>query len=280
MLSVLAFPRRRAELLATLTTEIQSGPTTRPLVIANVSKTYHDGRSSVPALDRVNLKVAQRVRVPGRSLGCGKTTLLNLIAGIYRLDHGSIDTGDRRIGMVFQEPALFPWLTVARNIDLAMRLRGVEPNAQSTHRGTASSWCTSRGFERAVPTNCRVGCSGAPPSPGALAQEADLLLMDEPFGSLDAMTRDRLHDELERIWLTTDLTILFVTHNVREAVRLGDRVVVLGRPGRVAAEFTVDIERPRRADSGSGTCRAQVTDRLRQRCGDMVTDSYLDADSK
>ena len=90
--------------------------------------------------------------------------------------------------------------------------------------------------------------------------------MDEPFGSLDAMTRDRLHDELERIWLTTDLTILFVTHNVREAVRLGDRVVVLSsRPGRVAAEFTVDIERPRRADSEAlARVAAEVTDRLRQ----------------
>jgi NitT/TauT family transport system ATP-binding protein len=100
----------------------------------------------------------------------------------------------------------------------------------------------------------------------ALAQDAELLLMDEPFGALDAMTRDRLHDELERIWLATDLTVLFVTHNVREAVRLGDRVVVLSsRPGRVAEEFAVDIPRPRRIDSEPvARLAAQVTDRLRQ----------------
>jgi NitT/TauT family transport system ATP-binding protein len=100
----------------------------------------------------------------------------------------------------------------------------------------------------------------------ALAQEADVLLMDEPFGSLDAMTRDVLHDELERLWRDTGLTVLFVTHNVREAVRLGDRVVLLSsRPGRVVAEFPVDIERPRRLDAHPVSELAGViTDRLRE----------------
>jgi NitT/TauT family transport system ATP-binding protein len=99
----------------------------------------------------------------------------------------------------------------------------------------------------------------------ALAQEADVLLMDEPFGALDAMTRDLLHDELERIWATSDLTVVFVTHNVREAARLGDRIVLLtSRPGRVAAEFAVDLPRPRRIDSPDvSALAADVTDRLR-----------------
>jgi len=246
---------------------VRSATATRPLVIENVSKTYHDGRSSVPALDRMNLKVSDRefVCLVGAS-GCGKTTLLNLIAGIYHLDHGAIDTADRRIGVVFQEPALFPWLTVARNIDLAMRLRGIPPETRARRLDELLRLVHLEGFGGHRPHELSGGMQQRAALARALAQEADLLLMDEPFGSLDAMTRDRLHDELERIWLATDLTILFVTHNVREAVRLGDRVVVLSsRPGRVAAEFAVDIERPRRIDSAPvARLAAEITDRLRQ----------------
>ena len=100
----------------------------------------------------------------------------------------------------------------------------------------------------------------------ALAQRSDLLLMDEPFGALDAMTRDLLHDELEALWTATDLTVLFVTHNVREAVRLGDRVILLSsRPGRVAHEYTIDVPRPRRIDSPEvAGLAAEITDRLRE----------------
>jgi NitT/TauT family transport system ATP-binding protein len=240
---------------------------TRPLVVDTVSKTYHDGRSSVFALDRLSLAVADRefVCLVGAS-GCGKTTLLNLVAGIYHLDQGAIDTGGRRIGMVFQEPALFPWLTVNRNIDLAMRLRGIPPEDRARRRDELLRLVRLEGFGDHRPHELSGGMQQRVALARALAQDADLLLMDEPFGSLDAMTRDRLHDELERIWLGADLTILFVTHNVREAVRLGDRVVVLSsRPGRVAAEFAVDIPRPRRIDSEPvARLASEVTDRLRQ----------------
>jgi len=241
--------------------------TTRPLAVTEVSKTYHDGRSTVVALDRLSLDVADRefVCLVGAS-GCGKTTLLNLIAGIYHLDQGTIDTGGRRIGMVFQEPALFPWLTVRRNIDLPMRLRDVDPARRQTRAEELLRMVHLERFGDHRPHELSGGMQQRAALARALAQDAELLLMDEPFGALDAMTRDRLHDELERIWLGTDLSVLFVTHNVREAVRLGDRVVVLSsRPGRVAAEFAIDIPRPRRIDSESVARRAaEITDRLRQ----------------
>ena len=250
-----------------MTTSVRTAPSPRrPLVIENVSKTYGDGRSRVAALDRITLSVADRefVCLVGAS-GCGKTTLLNLLAGIYHLDHGVIDTGGRRIGMVFQEPALFPWLTVSRNIELAMRLRGVPAASRAPQIRDFLGLVHLEGFGDRRPHELSGGMQQRVALARALAQEADLLLMDEPFGALDAMTRDRLHDELERIWSTTGLTIVFVTHNVREAVRLGDRVVLLSsRPGRVAAEFDVDIPRPRRIDSEPvARLAATITDHLR-----------------
>ena len=248
-------------------TPLRSTRTLRPLVVEDVSKTYHDGRSSVFALDRLSLEVSdgEFVCMVGAS-GCGKTTLLNLIAGIYHLDQGTIDTGGRRLGVVFQEPALFPWLTVRRNIELAMRLRGVDAAARAQRGEELLRLVHLDRFGDHRPHELSGGMQQRAALARALAQDAELLLMDEPFGALDAMTRDRLHDELERIWLATDLTVLFVTHNVREAVRLGDRVVVLSsRPGRVAEEFAVDIPRPRRIDSEPvARLAAQVTDRLRQ----------------
>jgi NitT/TauT family transport system ATP-binding protein len=240
---------------------------TRPLLIENVSKTYGDGRSAIAALDRLTLEIKDRefVCLLGAS-GCGKSTLLNLIAGIYHLDNGAIDTGGRRVGMVFQEPALFPWLTVARNIDLAMRLQGAPAESRLQRRDDLLGLVHLEGFGNRRPHELSGGMQQRAALARALAQNSELLLMDEPFGALDAMTRDSLHDELERIWSGSDLTIVFVTHNVREAVRLGNRVVLLSsRPGRVVAEFEVDIERPRRIDSEAvARMAAVITDRLRE----------------
>jgi NitT/TauT family transport system ATP-binding protein len=233
--------------------------------VRGVSKTYGDGRSAIVALEDVSLAVAEGefVCLVGAS-GCGKSTLLNLIAGIYHLDQGSILIGDRRVGLMFQEPALFPWLTVQRNVESAMRFRKVAPDKAKVNE--LLSIVHLEEFADRRPHELSGGMQQRAALARALAQDADILLMDEPFGALDAMTRTVLHDELERIWQGTGVSIVFVTHDVREAVRLGDRVILLSsRPGRVVDEVRVPLERPRRLDSASVNDIAQeVTDRLRQ----------------
>ncbi len=158
---------------------------------------------------------------------------------------------------MFQEPALFPWLTAAGNIGLALRARKT-PKGQRRSRVVElldivglASFATARPYQLSGGMRQRVALARA------LAQDADVLLMDEPFGALDAITRNLLHSELERIVAETGLTVLFVTHNVSEAVRLADRVIVLSnRPGRVIAEHSVNLPRPRRID---GTRAAKLT---------------------
>jgi NitT/TauT family transport system ATP-binding protein len=234
--------------------------------IRDVSQTYHEGHSRVRALDHVSLDVKQGefVCLLGAS-GCGKSTLLNLIVGLYKLSAGSIDVGGRRVALVFQEPALFPWLTAQKNVEMGMRFRGVPPAQRREKALELLRLVHLGGFAARRPHELSGGMRQRVAIARALAQEADVLLMDEPFGALDAMTRDVLHDELEAIWSRTALTVLFVTHNVREAVRLGDRVVLLSsRPGRVVAEFPIDIPRPRGGASVPVTqAAAEITDRLR-----------------
>jgi NitT/TauT family transport system ATP-binding protein len=235
--------------------------------VEQVSQTYHGGRSAIQALDRISLDVAQGefVCLLGAS-GCGKSTLLNLIVGLYRTSAGRIDVGGRRVALMFQEPALFPWLTVRENVEMGMRFRGV---GAAERRGKALDLLRLvhlSGFTERRPHELSGGMRQRVAIARALAQEADVLLMDEPFGALDAMTRDVLHDELETIWSRSAMTVLFVTHNVREAVRLGDRVVLLSsRPGRVVAEFPIDIPRPRRVDSVPvAEAAGRITERLKQ----------------
>jgi NitT/TauT family transport system ATP-binding protein len=235
--------------------------------LTGVSKVFGRGSSAVRALEQVSLEVA-----PGEftcligASGCGKSTLLSLVAGLEVPTAGEVSTSGGRVAFMFQEPALFPWLTAAGNVELALRARGVakaerrqrtEELLQTVHLG---------GFGGKRPHQLSGGMRQRVALARALAQDADVLLMDEPFGALDAMTRDVLHDELDRICAERHLTVLFVTHNVREAVRLGDRVVVLSsRPGRIIDEFAVPIERPRRIDSAPvAELAARITDRLRQ----------------
>ena len=235
--------------------------------LSEVSKVYGRGPSAVLALDRVSLTVA-----PGEftcligASGCGKSTLLSLVAGLDQPTAGSISTEGRRVTLMFQEPALFPWLTAERNVELALRARGV-PKAQRRARcAELMDLVDLGGFGGKRPHELSGGMRQRVALARALAQDADVLLMDEPFGSLDAMTRDLLHEELERIWRQQGLTVLFVTHNVREAVRLGDRVVVLSsRPGRVIEEYRVPRPGLRRIDSPEGArMAATITDRLRE----------------
>jgi NitT/TauT family transport system ATP-binding protein len=244
---------------------------TAPAVrIAEVSKAYGTGRDALLALDRLSLDVwpGEFVCILGAS-GCGKSTLLSVVAGLDRPTLGSVDVGGARVGLMFQEPALFPWLTVAGNVELALRTRGV-PKAERRERTAELLEAVHlEGFGRRRPHELSGGMRQRVAIARALAQDSDVLLMDEPFGALDAMTRDLLHDELERIWSQRSLTVLFVTHNVREAVRLGDRVVLLSsRPGTVIEEFQVPMARPRRIESSDVAGLAvKITDRLRAEVG-------------
>jgi NitT/TauT family transport system ATP-binding protein len=238
--------------------------------ITEVSKVYQTGRTELLALDKISLTVhdGEFVCLIGAS-GCGKSTLLNLVAGLDQPTAGQVDTGNRHVGLMFQEPALFPWLTATRNVELALRARGV-PRADRRDK-TAELLATVRlgGFGDKRPHELSGGMRQRVALARALAQDADVLLMDEPFGALDAMTRDLLHDELERICAERTLTVLFVTHNVREAARLGDRVILLSsRPGRVIEEYTLPRVGQRRIDSPevSGVA-AKLTDRLREEMG-------------
>jgi NitT/TauT family transport system ATP-binding protein len=231
-----------------------------------VSKQYGSGRNALLALDRVSLTVGQGefVCLLGAS-GCGKSTLLSLIAGLDEISAGTLDIGGRHVSLMFQEAALFPWLSVVGNVELPMRLRGVGRAERRRRAEELLDIVRLRGFGDKRPHELSGGMRQRVALARALAQDADILLMDEPFGALDAMTRDILHDELERIWREQELTVIFVTHNVREAVRLGDRVILLSsRPGRVIEDFAVKHERPRRIDSPEVSGQAaEITDRLR-----------------
>ncbi|HVB27908.1 MAG TPA: ABC transporter ATP-binding protein [Mycobacteriales bacterium] len=239
----------------------------RPAVtVRGVSKTYRSGLAGLLALDRVSLDVAagEFVCMVGAS-GCGKSTLLSLIAGLDRPAAGSIDVGGRRVALMFQEAALFPWLTVGGNIELALKLRGVPRRRRGPQAAELLDVVRLTGHAGHRPHELSGGMRQRVALARALAQDADVLLTDEPFAALDAMTRDLLHDELERVWRQTGLTVVFVTHNVREAVRLGDRLLLLSsRPGRVVREYAVPLPRPRRIDSPELAALARVvTDDLR-----------------
>lgn len=234
--------------------------------LSRVTKTFTAGNVA-PVLDDVSLTVApgEFVCLLGAS-GCGKSTLLNLIAGLDQPTRGTIEVEGQRPALMFQESALLPWLSAGRNIDLALRLRGV---ARSERRAEAERLLTlvhlagtydKRVHELSGGMRQRVALARA------LAQDPTLLLMDEPFAALDAITRDVLHEELMRIWHETGVSVVFVTHNVREAVRLGQRVLLMSsRPGRFVREWHVDIDGPRRIESPAVSELAlEITDDLRR----------------
>ena len=246
-------------------------PDSPPVGLAAVSlrdvvKVHGHGAGAVQALDRIDLTVSpgEFVCVVGAS-GCGKSTMLNLIAGLDSATSGHVvSTG--RTGLMFQESALFPWLTVGRNVELALRLRGIAKRERRQRADELLELVHLPGLGAKRPHELSGGMRQRVALARAFAQDADILLMDEPFGALDAMTRDLLHDELERLWQDRSFTVVFVTHNVREAARLADRVVLLSsRPGRVVHEFPVDIERPRRMEDPEVSGLAgEITARLRE----------------
>ncbi|MBP2474106.1 NitT/TauT family transport system ATP-binding protein [Crossiella equi] len=216
--------------------------------LRKVSKSFGRGAGAVTALDGVDLTVApgEFVCLLGAS-GCGKSTLLNLVAGLDTPSDGTVTVHSGRPAVVFQEPALMPWLTAARNVELPLRLRG-QGKAERTAAAARLLELVRLGEAgRKRPHELSGGMRQRVALARALATTLDeaeggnpLLLMDEPFAALDAITRDVLQGELRRIWAQTQTAVLFVTHDVREAVRLGQRVVLLSsRPGRVVREWAV-----------------------------------------
>jgi sulfonate transport system ATP-binding protein len=243
-------------------------PAVEPAVtLSSVSKVFGHTGEAVHALDGVSLEVEKGafVCLLGAS-GCGKSTLLNIVAGLDTPTTGTVDVHDLKTTLLFQEAALFPWLTARANVELPMKFRKVPRAARRARAEALLETVNLGGFGDKRPHELSGGMRQRVALARALAQDADVILMDEPFGALDAMTRDVLHEELDRVWSDRGLTVLFVTHNVREAVRLGDRVVLLSsRPGRVANEFPVSIERPRRIDSREvAELAATITDELRE----------------
>jgi NitT/TauT family transport system ATP-binding protein len=225
------------------------------LVVDGVSKWFRSRRAEVHALDDVSLRVAagEVVCIVGPS-GCGKSTLLNVIAGLVRPDQGRVLTdGQLVLGpgrdrlVVFQEPSLFPWLDVLGNVMFGLKL--CPDLTARARRDIARRFLALVGlakFERAHVHELSGGMKQRVALARALAPDPKVLLMDEPFGALDAMTREHLYDDIQRIWRDRDKTVVFVTHNMREAACLGDRVLLMSdAPGRIVREFEIPLPRPR-----------------------------------
>lgn len=247
------------------------------LSLAGVSKIYPSPRGDILALDDVNLEIGdgEFVSVLGPS-GCGKSTLMKCIAGLERSSKGDIrlngtrlDGPPRDLGVVFQRDLLLDWYSILQNVLLTAffkRLNRTELEARALR--LLSSFGLG-GYEHRHPWELSGGMRQRVAICRALLDDPKLLLMDEPFGALDAMTRDDLNTELQRIWLSTKKTVVFITHSIPEAVFLSDRVVVMAKnPGRIVSEFTIALPRPRRlAVRGSpdfGNYIAQIHEIFRQ----------------
>lgn len=244
----------------------EAGPVAAPSVrLSHVTKRYGSGPV---VLDDISLDIApgEFVCLLGAS-GCGKSTLLNLIAGLEPVTLGTVELAEAKgAAVMFQEAALMPWLSARKNVELALRLRGM-PRAQrrdEAQRLLGIVNLAEAGERR--PHELSGGMRQRVALARALAQDRPVLLMDEPFAALDAITRDLLHEELERVWRATGRTIVFVTHNVREAARLGQRVILLSsRPGRIAGEWHVRNTTGRRIESPEVAALAtEITAELRK----------------
>jgi NitT/TauT family transport system ATP-binding protein len=242
----------------TLQTELLNEAPSK-LSVGAVSKRFRTKEREVLALDRVSLDIAEGefVCLVGPS-GCGKSTLLNIIAGLDRADDGSLlcngqpVTGPGRERMVmFQEHALFPWLDVLGNVLFGLKLKPGLTNSERTE--VAEFYLKLVGLEKFMRANLHELSGGMKQRVAlarALAPNPRVLLMDEPFAALDALTREQLYGDIQRIWQERKKTIVFVTHNVREAVCLGDRVVLFSpHPGRIREQFTINLPRPRDINS-------------------------------
>jgi NitT/TauT family transport system ATP-binding protein len=259
------------------------------LHIQGISKAYRGDGHEVVAVDGIDLEIRNRefATILGPS-GCGKSTLLRIVAGLakptqggVRLDGRTISGPGRDRGMVFQSYTLFPWLTVQQNIQFGLQLSGA-PRVE--RENTAREFVNKvglRGFEHAYPKALSGGMKQRVAIARALANNPDVLLLDEPFGALDAQTRALMQELLTQVWEEFHKTILFVTHDVEEAIFLSDRVFVMtARPGRIKAEIDVPLERPRSYELKSSETflrlKKQALDLIREEA--IKATQYKDAD--
>ncbi|MEC5215806.1 NitT/TauT family transport system ATP-binding protein [Actimicrobium sp. GrIS 1.19] len=225
-----------------------------PIQIKGVSKVFSTGERDVVALQDINLDIVsgQFVCLLGPS-GCGKSTLLNAVAGFSLPSAGSIVTGDRTVtgpgpdrGMVFQEYALFPWMTVEQNVAFGLEIKDLDKATIAPRVLALLDTLGLKDFRTRFPKDLSGGMRQRVAIARVLALDSPIMLMDEPFGALDALTRRNLQDELLRIWAELKKTILFVTHSIEEAIYLADRIVVMTyRPGTVKRDILVDLPRMR-----------------------------------
>ncbi|MGE0719368.1 MAG: ABC transporter ATP-binding protein [Alphaproteobacteria bacterium] len=227
---------------------------THAIALRSVGKTFGSGAERVDALLDIDLDVekGEFVSVVGAS-GCGKSTMLRLIAGLMEPTTGSVEIGghpiagpDPGIGIVFQTPVLLPWRSVRRNVELQLDIRRSKDPAMRQQVDALLKLVGLSGFAERKPYELSGGMQQRVSICRALVHDPSLLLMDEPFGALDALTREQMNMELQRIWMETRKTVLFITHSITESVLLGDRVVVMTpRPGRIMEIVPVPVPRPR-----------------------------------
>ncbi len=239
------------------------------LTVRNLSAVFSDNNGELHALKQVSFQVLPRqfVAVLGPS-GCGKSTLLRIIAGLLPPTEGEVSFGDSqqpRIGMVFQQPTLMPWRTVLQNILLPLELDGVDPDQARRRAQELIDLVGLQGFEYHWPRELSGGMAQRVAIARALIHDPDLLLLDEPFASLDALTRERMWSELSCIWQARQKTVIMVTHSIEEALFLADRVIVLSaRPGQVKLDLSVDLPRPRTDEMRYTAHFGQLARRLKE----------------
>jgi NitT/TauT family transport system ATP-binding protein len=222
--------------------------------IENLTKSYESRKESTLVVDDISFEVYEReflvILGPGH---CGKTTLLNIISGLNKGSAGKITVGgteltkpDRNIGMVFQKLALMPWKTVMENVEFGLKLLGA---SKQERRETAQKYIDLvglTGFEKAYPSQLSGGMKQRAGIARAYSCNPEILIMDEPFGQLDAQTRYAMENELLKIWEKEKRTVIFVTNNIEEALYLGDRIILLSkRPASISETYEIDLPRPR-----------------------------------
>jgi NitT/TauT family transport system ATP-binding protein len=219
------------------------------LIVQDLSVTFPDDNGGLDALDSVSFSIQPQefVCVLGPS-GSGKSTLLRILAGLLSPTSGkfTFSTNQPRIGMVFQQSNLMPWRTAIENVTLPLELQGIPAEKACARAQDLIDLVGLQGFEATWPRELSGGMAQRVAIARALVHDPDILLLDEPFGSLDALTRERMWIELSRIWQRSQKTVLMVTHSINESLFLADRVLVLTqRPGRIKLDLAVDLPRPR-----------------------------------